>query len=171
MKGSPIIATIVTIVALLGIYLGIRSVISPAQPPAATKQFEEQHHDHDHSHQNDEGHEHAHDDHEDHSHHDDSNVETQFELYFSSPPKSVRIVQPSTNKEVLHITEIDDVEWTGEGSLSLDGHHIELTIDVVWEQPTAINFVQMVVHPDNHESRERTLRDDSHISDIAEFRW
>lgn len=157
MKGSPIIATAITIVVLLGLYLGMRAVILPESPKAQ-----------------------ASDSHAGHTHaapkkstngHDDSALETDFELYFSSVPKSVKITQPSLNKEVLSTTEIDSTEWNGTGTVNLDGHHIELQVEVEWLSASEMNFVQLIVSPASHASREKTLRSDGDISDIAELSW
>jgi hypothetical protein len=157
MKGSPIIATAITIVILLGLYIGMRAIILPEEPQKATV---DAHAGHDHS-----------------SHgeakggHNDSALETDFELYFSSIPKTVTITQPSTKKEVLKITDIDSAEWTGSATMSLNGHDVELQIDVEWTAPSEMNFVQIVVNPARHPSREATLRSDGDISDIAELVW
>jgi hypothetical protein len=157
MKGSPIIATAITIVILLGLYIGMRAIILPEEPQKAAV---DAHAGHDHS-----------------SHgeakggHNDNNLETDFELYFSSIPKTVTITQPSTEKEILKITELDSAEWTGSGTMSLDGHVVELQIDVEWTTPGEMNFVQIVVNPARHPSRQATLRSDGDISDIAELGW
>ena len=157
MKGSPIIATAITIVVLLGLYLGMRAIILPEAPQATAV---DAHAGHDHSSQQEPA-----------GGHDDNALETDFELYFSSIPKSVTITQPSTKKEVLKITDLDSAEWTGSGTMSLDGHFVELQIDVEWQTPSEMNFVQIVASPARHASREKTLRSDGDISDIAEFNW
>ena len=73
MKGSPIIATAITIVVLLGLYIGMRAIILPEEPRTAAV---DAHAGHDHSsHQESTG------------GHDDNALETDFELYFSSIPK------------------------------------------------------------------------------------
>ena len=157
MKGSPIIATAITIVVLLGLYVGMRAIILPEAPQATAV---DAHAGHDHSSQQEPA-----------AGHDDRALETDFELYFSSIPKSVTITQPSTKKEVLKITDLDSAEWTGSGTMSLDGHFVELQIDVEWQTPSEMNFVQLVASPARHASREKTLRSDGDISDIAEFNW
>lgn len=157
MKGSPIIATAITIVVLLGLYVGMRAIILPEAPQATAV---DAHAGHDHSSQQEPA-----------GGHDDRALETDFELYFSSIPKSVTITQPSTQKEVLKLTELDSAEWTGSGTMSLDGHFVELQIDVEWQTPSEMNFVQIVASPARHASREKTLRSDGDISDIAEFNW
>lgn len=155
MKGSPIVATAITIIVLLGLYLGIRAVLLPETPkPAAAAHA---------------GHDHA--SHVDKGGHNDTALETDFELYFSSTPQSVTITQPSTGKEVLSITEFDSPEWTGSGTMSLDGHHVELQIDITWISPGEMNFVEVVASPAKHTTRKATLRSDSDISDIVELRW
>lgn len=106
-----------------------------------------------------------------HTSHDDRTLDTEFELYFSSLPKSVKITQPAIQKEVLNITEFDSPEWIGSGILNLEGHFIELQVDIEWQTPNEMNFVQIIVSPDKHASREKTLRGDDNISDIAEFNW
>ena len=155
MKGSPIVATAITIVVLLGLYLGMRAILLPESPkPAAAS-----HAGHDHSSESKKG------------EHNDSALETDFELYFSSTPKSVKITQPSTGKEILNITEFDSAEWTGSGTMSLDGHHVELQIDIIWTTPGEMNFVELVASPANHATKKATLRGDSDISDIIELSW
>lgn len=156
MKGSPIIATAITIVVLLGLYLGMRAVILPESPKPAA----DPHAGHDHAKQSQPAGE-----------HDDSALETDFELYFSSPPKSVKITQPASGKEVLSIAQLDSSEWTGSGTMSLDGHHVELQVEVEWVTPSEMNFIQIIVSPARHASREKTLRSDDDISDIAELVW
>jgi|GEM_PF-1644312 hypothetical protein len=157
MKGSPIIATAITIVVLLGLYIGMRAIILPEQPKSATA---DPHAGHDHSsHQEPTG------------GHDDSALETDFELYFSSIPKTVTITQPSTKNEIVKISDLDSAEWTGSGTMSLEGHFVELQIDVEWQTPSEMNFVQIVASPARHASRDKTLRSDGDISDIAEFNW
>ena len=157
MKGSPIIATAITIVVLLGLYIGMRAIILPEDPQTAAA---DPHAGHDHS-----SHQEA------TNGHDDNALETDFELYFSSIPKTVTITQPSTKKEVVKITDIDSAEWTGSGTVSLNGHFVELQIDVEWQTPSEMNFAQIVVSPARHASRDKTLRSDGNISDIAEFNW
>ncbi|MEO1857855.1 MAG: hypothetical protein ABGY95_10910 [Rubritalea sp.] len=157
MKGSPIIATAITIVVLLALYMSMRSIILPEEPNSATV---DAHAGHDHSsHQEPTG------------GHNDNALETDFELYFSSIPESVTIFQPSTNKEVLKITDLDSSEWTGSGTMSLDGHFVELQVDIEWQTPSEMNFAQIITNPARHASREKTLRSDGNISDIAEFNW
>jgi len=157
MKGSPIIATAITIVILLGLYIGMRAIILPEEPQKATA---DAHAGHDHS-----SHGEATDG------HNDNALETDFELYFSSIPKTVTISQPSTKKEVVKITDIDSAEWTGSGTMSLNGHFVELQVDIEWTTPGEMNFVQIIAGPARHASREATLRSDGDISDIAEFNW
>ena len=157
MKGSPIIATAISIVVLLGLYIGMRAVILPEEPESNSV---DAHAGHDHgSHNKATG------------GHNDNALETDFELYFSSVPKMVTITQPSTKKEVLKITDLDSLEWTGSGIMSLNGHFVELQIDVEWETPSEMNFVQIVASPARHASRDKTLRSDGDISDIAELNW
>ena len=157
MKGSPIIATAITTVILLGLYIGMRAIILPEEPKKVTA---DAHAGHDHSNHG-----------EAKGGHNDSALETDFELYFSSIPKAVTITQPSTTKEVLKLTDIDSAEWTGSGTMSLTGHFAELQIDVEWLTPGEMNFVQIIASPASHASREKTLRSDGDISDIAEFNW
>ena len=181
MKGSPIIATAITIVVLLAIYLGIRSVLLPegATPNTAA------HHDH-HGHSHDDcsechhnighGHDHPHGEadhpHADEAdHHDDTALETDFEIYFSSTPKTLTITQPSTGETVISTSEIDTQEWFGPGVINLDGHHIELQVDVEWLEPSEMNMVEIILNPARHASRSKTLRSSENISDIAEFQW
>lgn len=155
MKGSPIVATAITIVVLLGLYLGMRTILLPESPkPAKTA-----HAGHDHGTKTPT---------EDH---DDSALETDFELYFSSTPKSVVITQPATDKEILNITEFDSPEWTGTGVMNLEGHHVELQVDIIWNTPSEMNFVELVASPANHATKKATLRSDSDISDILELSW
>jgi len=157
MKGSPIIATAITIVVLLGLYIGMRAVILPEE---AQSDVVDAHAGHDHgNHQ------------ETVAGHDDNALETDFELYFSSIPKTVTITQPSTKKEVLKITDIDSSEWTGSGILSLNGHFVELQVDIEWQTPGEMNFIQIVASPARHASRDKTLRSDGNISDIVELAW
>lgn len=155
MKGSPIVATAITIIVLLGLYLGMRAILLPETPVATTAA----HADHDHS------------SHQANGGHNDSALETDFELYFSSTPKSVKVTQPSTQKEVLTLTEFDSPEWTGTGTISLDGHHVELQLDIVWQTPGELNFVELVASPAKHATKKATLRSDGDISDIIELRW
>ncbi|MFC5050362.1 hypothetical protein ACFPK9_07040 [Rubritalea spongiae] len=164
MKGSPIIATAITILVLLGIYIGMRSILLPeGTQPANDDHAHHDHAGHDHS-----GHDHPHDE---HSGHDDSAVETDFELYFSSTPRSLTIVQPATEKQILKVTDFESPEWFGSGTLKLTGHHVELQVDVEWETPTEMNMVEIILSPAKHGSRSKTLRSDDNISDIADFSW
>lgn len=167
MKGSPIIATAITIVVLLLMYLGIRAVVLPEDGSTAS----DPHAGHDHgSHAG-----HNHGDHADHGNapaeHDDRALETEFELYFSSVPASVSIKQPSTGKEVFKLNDFDSPEWFGSGKINLEGHAIELEVEVTWKEAAEMNFVQIVLNPARHAGKEKTLRSDGDISDIAEFNW
>lgn len=151
--------------------MGMRSILLPEDPKPQTADHGHDHGSHDHS-----GHGHSHDSDSDHSHdsdseHDDSTVETDFEIYFSSTPKSLIISQPATEEEVLKVTEFDSPEWLGTGVLSLDGHHVELQVDVEWEEPAEMNMVEIILNPAAHASRSKTLRNDDNISDIADFNW
>ncbi|MFC4992940.1 hypothetical protein [Rubritalea tangerina] len=166
MKGSPIIATAITIVVLLGLYMGMRTLILPDSLDA-----QEKHAGHDHDHDHPHPHPHPHPSEDNHGDHDDSALNTDFELFFSSIPKSVTISQPSTEKEILKLTDISELEWSGPGVLNLNGHHVELQVDIEWVTPQDMNFVQVIVNPAQHASREVTLRSDDHISDIAELSW
>lgn len=154
MKGSPIIATAITIIVLLGLYMGMRTILLPEDSKVAANS----HAGHDHAPSSSTG-------------HDDSALETDFELYFSSTPKSLTITQPSTEKKVLKITEFESPEWFGSGVMSLDGHHVELQVDVEWESPAEMNMVEIILNPAKHASRSKTLRNDDNISDIADFAW
>lgn len=169
MKGSPIIATGITIIVLLCLYLGIRAVVLPeGVQPVAGGGHGHDHHGHDHH-----GHDHGGHDHGSHGDggHDDTALNTDFEIFFSSIPKSLTITQPLNSQEVLKVESFDGVEWTGSGVLNLTGHDVELAVDVVWNEPSEMNFVQIVLSPDKHQSKSATLRSDGDISDIAEFNW
>ncbi|SHJ61147.1 hypothetical protein SAMN02745181_2176 [Rubritalea squalenifaciens DSM 18772] len=158
MKGSPIIATLIVIVVLLGLYTVTRTIVLGDADKAQAA-----HAGHDHS-----GHDHA-------AHgstgHDDSSVETQFEIIFSSKPKSLKITNPVTKQEIFNTSEIDSVEWLGEAAISLEGHVVELLVDVEWENPGAMNMAVITLSPAQHASREVTLRSEDNISDIAKFNW
>ena len=176
MKGSPIIATAITIVVLLCLYLGIRAVVLPEDGSnAAVAHAGHGHEDCNHEGCSHESHDHG--DHAGHNHgnapaeHDDRALETEFELYFSSVPASVSLKQPSTGKEVLKLTDFDSPEWFGSGKLNLEGHAIELEVEVTWKDAAEMNFVQIVLNPARHAGKEKTLRSDGDISDIAEFNW
>mgnify|MGYP005996186295 CR=1 FL=1 len=155
MKGSPIIATIVVILILLGIYAGTRTLLLDGNDKVET------------------------DPHAGHNHgaeapatgHDDTSLETQFEITFSSKPKSIKITQPSTKKEILNTTEIDDVEFNTTAQMSLDGHHVELAVEIQWENPGPMNFAEISISPARHATKSATLKSDSDIDDIAEFHW
>ena len=164
MKGSPIIATAITIVVLLGLYLGIRSILLP-EPPQSNAAHDHAGHDHG---AHDHPHPHPHTPSEEH---DDSALETDFELYFSSTPKSLTITQPATENQVLKVNEFDSPEWFGSGTLNLEDHTIELQVDVEWEEPAEMNMVEIILNPAKHASRTKTLRNDDNISDIADFSW
>lgn len=164
MKGSPIIATAVTIIVLLGLYLGIRSILLPEDPkPKTSKHSGHDHHSHDH-------HDHGQGDHSEEEH-DDSAVETDFELYFSSTPKSLKISLPTSNEEIFNVAEFDSPEWLETGVISLEGHSVELQVDIEWETPNEMNMVEIILSPAAHAPRSKTLRNDDNISDIAEFNW
>ncbi|MGJ8672137.1 hypothetical protein [Rubritalea sp.] len=158
MKGSPIIATAITILVLLGLYMGMRTILLPEDPKPQPGEHAD-HHGHNHEAPASNG------------GHDDSALETFFEIYFSSTPKSLSISQPSTEKEILMASEFDSPEWTGSGIVSLDGHNVELQIDVEWENPAEMNMIEIIVSPAKHASRSKTLRNDGNISDIADFAW
>ncbi|WP_018969765.1 hypothetical protein [Rubritalea marina] len=164
MKGSPIIATALTIVILLGLYLGMRALILPeGVQPVANSGHGHDHGGHDHG---DHGHDHG-----DAHGHNDTAVESEFEIYFSSMPKRMSISIPSTGKELFNVEEFDSQEWNGSATLNLEAHHIELQVDIEWEQPENMNFAQIVLNPEAHAGKEFTLRSDENISDIAEFEW
>lgn len=159
MKGSPIISTLIVILVLLGLYTVTRTVLLGDADKAQT---EHAGHDHDH-----EGHDHG-------SHatgHDDSSVETQFEVVFSTKPKSLKITHPVTKQDIINTTEFDSLEWLGEAAISLEGHTVELLVEVTWENPGEMNFVQISLSPAKHATREATLRSEGDISDIAKFNW
>lgn len=157
MKGSPLIATIIVILVLLGLYAGMRTLLLD-KTPSTDSHAGHDHSGHSHSKSADTG-------------HDDSSIETHCELFFSSPPSSFTLTDPVSQKQILSISEFDSNEWSGGINLSLEGHHIELQVDVTWADPAEVTFVEINFSPARHASKKATLRGDGNISDIAEFHW
>ena len=180
MKGSPIVSTIIIIIALLGIYIGARNILPKEE--VAVDQHEghdhgghgHDHGDHDHGDHDHEDHDHSdhdHGDHAEHTDHDDSSLETQFEFTFSTKPKSIKITQPSTKKEIINTTDLSGLEHLATANISLEGHSVELAVEIEWVQPQEMNIAIISISPARHGSKQATLKSESNIDDIAEFHW
>lgn len=116
-------------------------------------------------------HEHAEGETEQQGGHDDSALETQVEAIFSSKPTVFRLINPETNKVLLEVKEFEGTEWSGMVTMSLEGHLVELLIEVEWEATGQRNFVQVNLSPDSHATKQATLNSEENISSIAEFEW
>jgi len=173
MKGSPIVSTIAIILVLLGMYAGVRYIL-PKDQPAIDPHA-------DHGHKHGPNGEHLgpedyldHGDNSDHNHtsdHDDSALETAFEIACSTKPKSIKISQPDTKKVIFETNEIDGLEHLTAATISLNGHSVELAVEIQWEEPGKMNFAQISISPANHATKQATLKSETHIDDIAEFHW
>lgn len=155
MKGSPLIATAVTIIVLLGLYVGMRVLILDDVPQGVEE--------HDHGSHGDEG--------EEAGGHDDSALETQVDVLFSSTPTVFRVVHPVTEKVLLEVKDVEGTEWSGPVTMSLEGHDVELLVEVEWATPGQRNFVQVSLSPENHATKQVALSSEENISEIAEFHW
>ncbi len=101
--------------------------------------------------------------------HDDSKLNTQITLYFSSLPKSLKIQQGEDvllEREDLASHIYSDVIVT-----NIESHVAEILVEVDWNTPSEQNFVEIELAPENHEEKNAFLRGDSNIQDIAIFEW
>lgn len=158
MKGSPIIASIVVVLILLGLYVGTRSILLDGDDKVTPDSHAGHGHSSSPSDQPTTG-------------HDDSSLETQFEITFSTKPKSIKITQPSTQNEIINTTDVDSLEFLETRNISLEGHHVELAVEIQWAVPGAMNFAEISLSPARHATKKATLKSETHIDDIAEFHW
>ena len=93
------------------------------------------------------------------------------EIYFSTPPVSFRLSQPTTGKVIL--SEINDgsTEWSGEIQVPLPLDDLELNAAATWKTHPGIQFMQIVLSPLDRDSSSATLRSETDIDTTAHFHW
>jgi hypothetical protein len=149
MKGSPILATALACLIMLGMYVGMRVVFSEEKKPVTKPEVAETS--------------------------QKGEVSVFVEIYFSDPFTHFSLSHPASGKELLEITATGSTEWNGEITLPIEkltSAEIEILGKVAWETPSdGYQFMQIVISPDNLDPQTRTLRAEGDIVDILNFHW
>ncbi len=149
MKGSPILATALACLIMLGMYLGMRMAFSQGSSspdnvivsePSAL-----------------------------------GDVTVYGEIYFSHEPKSFSITHPASEKVILDVSDPGASDWSCELKIpveKLTSSEIEFLVKVEWKSPEdGYHFMQLILSPDDSEAQECTLRAEGEIADIMKFDW
>lgn len=149
MKGSPILATVLACLIMLGMYVGMRVAFSKDDHPTDELQVSKP------------------------ILHGEISVHT--EIYFSHQPKNFSISHPATGKKLLSVTDPDSAEWSGEITIpveKLTSGEIEFMGNVEWaEEKDGYHFMQVIISPTDLNTKASTLRAEGDIADIMKFHW
>jgi len=154
MKGSPILASFITILIMSCMYVGARILILGDSPQQSVSED---------------------------TIHKESNthtLSTYAELYFSQVPESFQFTDPINGKVIIEQNDLEESEWSGDIQLPIQSSKIESHIEVEligtirWkESSNHYHFMQVVISPDSLESKSATLRSSGNISDVLYFKW
>ncbi len=149
MKGSPILATALACLIMLGMYFGMRVLFfKDATPPENDRISQPV---------------------------STGAISVYAEIYFSHQPKHFSITHPASGSELLKVKDADDIEWSGELKIPLENltsDEIEILGEVEWATDSeGYQFMQVIISPDDHEAQTHTLRAEGEISDIMKFQW
>lgn len=153
MKGSPILATILACLIMLGMYVGMRVAFSdPVEPvnttltdaPVSTTASSGQ-------------------------------TSVYVEIYFSSKPEYFSITHPATAKVLVKAENLDSSEWSGDVIIpveKLTSTDLEIQCQTHWSSTASgYNFMQIIISPDELDPQSKTLRAESDIVDLLTFHW
>ena len=144
MKGSPIISTITACAIMLGMYLCMQFSLADApEPELGDNQDEEV---------------------------DRDSELMNAEIYFSTPPKSLTLRDPLTQKPVIELTDLTETEWSGEITIPKYTESLELIVDAKWENHSGLHFIEIQLYSDEREA-SATLKGETDIEDTANFKW
>lgn len=149
MKGSPILATALACLIMLGMYVGMRVAFSKDDIPIVEPEVSEVV--------------------------SSAQVSVYVEIYFSSQPKNFSLIHPATGKVLIKVENIDDVEWAGDVFIpveKLTSEELEIQCEANWESPSAgYHFMQVIISPDELDPQTKTIRAPKDITDIMNFHW
>lgn len=149
MKGSPILATALACLIMLGMYVGMRVAFSKDDIPIVEPEVSEVV--------------------------SSAQVSVYVEIYFSSQPKNFSLIHPATGKVLMKVENIDDVEWAGDVFIpveKLTSEELEIQCEANWESPSAgYHFMQVIISPDELDPQTKTIRAPNDITDIMNFHW
>jgi hypothetical protein len=149
MKGSPILATALACLIMLGMYVGMRVAFAEDDTPIVEPEVSDVV--------------------------SSAQVSVYVEIYFSSQPNSFSLIHPATGKVWVKVENIDDVEWSGDGFIpveKLTSGELEIQCRAKWESRSAgYHFMQVIISPDELDPQTMTLRAADDIADIMNFHW
>ena len=153
MKGSPILATALACLIMLGMYAGMRVAFSQNARPTTAPQVSETTISGDTS----------------------GEVTVYAEIYFSNQPKNFSLSHPDSGKLLLSVTDPDSTEWSGEITIpveNLTSGEIEFLGTVEWaDSEDGHHFMQVIISPTDLDTQSSTLRAEGDIADIMQFHW
>ena len=155
MKGSPILATALACLIMLGMYVGMRVTFANENQPSPAPANEVS------------------------DHVTTKQVSAYVEIYFSVTPKSFSLTHPATGNTLIKVDDINPTEfgaeWSGDVTIpvaSLTGTEIEIQGTAEWNSPPEhYQFMQVIISPDDLDAQSRTLRSEFDINDIMKFHW
>ena len=149
MKGSPILATALACLIMLGMYVGMRVAFSEDDAPIVEPRITDVV--------------------------SSDQLSVYVEIYFSSQPKNFTLTHPATGKVLLKVESIDSAEWSGDIFIpveKLTSAEIEIQCKAEWQSSDDnYHFMQVIISPDELDPQTRTLRAESDITDIIHFHW
>jgi len=149
MKGSPILATALSCLIMLGMYVGMRVAFAEDDTPIVEPKISDIV--------------------------SSSQVSVYVEIYFSSQPNSFSLIHPATGKVLIKVENIDDTEWSGDVFIpveKLTSEELEIQCTAKWESPSAgHHFMQVIISPDELDPQTNTLRAADNIADVMNFHW
>lgn len=153
MKGSPIIATALACLIMLGMYVGMRVAFSnDDEPPSSVETLTP-------------------------AQTPSGQTSAYVEIYFSSLPKSFSLTHPATGQVLIKIDNLESPEWSGDILIpvtekKLTSEEIEIQGTAEWRlSEVGYQFMQVIISPDDLDSQSQTLRAESDILDVMTFQW